>query len=125
MSENDVNNDSTNASTNNAAKITFADFTKIELRVAKVLEASEIEGADRLLRLRVDIGSEERQLVAGIKKSYAPEQLVGKHIVVVANLAPARLRGVDSEGMLLAAQTDDGPVLVSFDRDIAPGALVK
>lgn len=105
--------------------ITIQDFTKIELRVAKVLEASEIEGADRLLKLRVDIGTEERQLVAGIKKSYAPEDLVGKHIVVVANLKPARLRGVDSQGMLLAAQTEEGPLLVSFDKDVPAGAPVK
>jgi len=105
--------------------ITIADFTKIELRVAKVLEASAIEGADRLLKLRVDIGTEERQLVAGIKKSYAPEDLVGRQIVVVANLKPAKLRGVESQGMLLAAQTEDGPLLVSFDKDVAPGAPVK
>ncbi len=105
--------------------ITIQDFTKVELRVAKVIEANEIEGADRLLQLRVDIGSEVRQLVAGIKKSYSPEDLVGKHIVVVANLKPARLRGVESQGMLLAAQTEDGPILVSFDKDVPTGAPVK
>ena len=106
-------------------RIGINDFTKIELRVAKVLEASEIEGADRLLKLQIDLGSEKRQLVAGIKKSYTPEQLVGKHIVVVANLKPARLRGEESQGMLLAAQTDDGPVLVSFDKDVPLGSIVK
>jgi len=106
-------------------KITIEDFMKIELKVAKVLEASEIEGADRLLKLRVDLGSEERQLVAGIKSTYSPEELVGKHIIVVANLAPARLRGVESQGMLLAAQTESGPVLAAFDKDVAPGARVK
>ena len=106
-------------------KITIGDFFKVELKVAKVLEASEIEGADRLLRLRVDLGSETRQLVAGIKKSYTPEELVGKHIIVVANLAPAKLRGVESQGMLLAASTEDGPVLATFDKDVAPGAKVK
>ena len=109
-------------------KIAIDDFMKIELRVAKVLEASEIEGADRLLKLKVDLGAEQRQLVAGIKKSYTPEELVGKHIVVVANLRPARLRGEESQGMLLAAQTDDGPVLVTFDkgdREVAPGSMVK
>ena len=93
--------------------------------MAKVLEASEIEGADRLLRLRVDLGSETRQLVAGIKKSYTPEELVGKHIIVVANLQPATLRGVESQGMLLAASTEDGPVLATFDKAVAPGAKVK
>jgi methionyl-tRNA synthetase len=106
-------------------KIGIDDFMKVELRVAKVLEASEIEGADRLLKLQIDIGSEKRQLVAGIKESYTPEQLVGKHIVVVANLKPARLRGETSQGMLLAAQTDGGPVLVSVDKEVPLGSLVK
>jgi methionyl-tRNA synthetase len=106
-------------------KIKIDDFLKVELKVAKVLEASEIEGADRLLRLRVDLGSETRQLVAGIKKSYTPEELVGKHIIVVANLQPATLRGVESQGMLLAASTEDGPVLATFDKEVAPGAKVK
>ncbi len=106
-------------------KITIDDFMKVELRVAKVIEASAIEGADRLLKLQVDLGSEKRQLVAGIKKTYTPEELVGKHIVVVANLKPARLRGEESQGMLLAAQTDDGPALVWFDKDVPPGAVVK
>ncbi len=106
-------------------EIAIDDFTRVELRVAKILEASEIEGADRLLKLQIDLGSEKRQLVAGIKKSYAPEELVGKHIVVVANLKPARLRGEESQGMLLAAQTDDGPVLVSFDKEVPLGSVVK
>ena len=106
-------------------RIKIDDFFKIELKVAKVLEASEIEGADRLLRLRVDLGSQTRQLVAGIKKSYTPEELVGKHIIVVANLQPATVRGVESQGMLLAASTEDGPVLATFDKAVAPGAKVK
>ncbi len=106
-------------------KINIDDFFKVELKVAKVLEASEIEGADRLVRLRVDLGAETRQLVAGIKKSYTPEELVGKHIIVVANLQPATLRGVESQGMLLAASTEDGPVLATFDKAVAPGAKVK
>ena len=106
-------------------RITIADFQKIELKVARVVEASEIEGADRLLKLRISLGTEERQLVAGIKSAYAPEDLVGRNIVVVANLKPAKLRGVESQGMLLAAQTDDGPLLVGFDKDIAPGSVVR
>ena len=106
-------------------QITIDDFMKVELKVAKILEVSEIEGADRLLKLRVDLGAEQRQLVAGIKKSYAPDELVGRHIVVVSNLKPAKLRGEESQGMLLAAQTDDGPALVSFDKDVPLGAVVK
>jgi methionyl-tRNA synthetase len=106
-------------------EITIEDFGRLDLRVATVLEASEIEGADRLLKLRVDLGGETRQLVAGIKKSYAPDALVGKHIIVVANLKPTKLRGVESQGMLLAASTDDGPVLATFEKEVAPGSRVK
>jgi methionyl-tRNA synthetase len=106
-------------------EISIEDFAKIDLRVARVVEASAIEGADRLLRLVVDLGGETRQLVAGIKKTYAPENLVGKHIVVVANLKPAQLRGVESRGMLLAASTDDGPILATFEKEVAPGSKVK
>jgi methionyl-tRNA synthetase len=107
------------------SEITIEDFGKLDLRVAKVLEASEIEGADRLLKLQIDLGGERRQLVAGIKRSYRPEDLVGKNIIVVANLKPATLRGVESQGMLLAAQTDDGPVLATFEKEVVPGSRVK
>jgi len=106
-------------------EITIEDFARIDLRVARVIEASAIEGADRLLRLVVDLGGETRQLVAGIKKTYAPETLVGKHIIVVANLKPAQVRGVESRGMLLAASTDDGPIVATFDKEVAPGSKVK
>nr|PZN06005.1 MAG: methionine--tRNA ligase [Bacillota bacterium] len=105
--------------------ITIDEFAKIDLRVAEVLEASRIEGADKLLKLKVRIGEETRQIVAGIAKYYAPEQLVGKKIVVVANLKPARLRGVESQGMLLAASTEGKLVLVTVDGDIESGAKVK
>ena len=107
------------------ARITVKDFFKTELRAARVIEASEIEGADRLLKLRIDLGGEQRQLVAGIKSRYSPEELAGKTIIVVSNLEPARLRGVESQGMLLAASTDDGPVLATFDGDVAAGSVVK
>jgi len=106
-------------------EISIEDFARVDLRVARVVEASPIEGADRLLRLVVDLGGETRQLVAGIKKTYAPEALVGRHIIVVANLKPAVLRGVESRGMLLAASTDDGPIVATFEREVAPGSKVK
>jgi methionyl-tRNA synthetase len=106
-------------------EITIEDFAKIDLRVARVVEAATIEGADRLLRLVVDLGGETRQLVAGIKRTYSPESLVGKHIIVVANLKPAELRGVQSRGMLLAASTDDGPIVATFEKEVAPGSKVK
>lgn len=107
------------------AEINIEDFGKLDLRVARILEASEIEGADRLLKLRIDLGGEIRQLVAGIKSTYPPDTLVGKLIVVVANLKPAKLRGVESQGMLLAASTDEGPVLATFEKEVAPGSRVK
>ena len=85
------------------ATIDVETFRQVDLRVAEIVAAEPVEGATRLLRLQVDLGSERRQLVAGIAAYYTPEQLVGRKIVVVANLAPARIRGVESQGMLLAA----------------------
>lgn len=105
--------------------ITIDDFMKVDLKVARVIQAYEIEGADRLLRLEVELGGEVRQLVAGIKATYTPGELAGKYIVVVANLQPAKLRGVESQGMLLAATTDAGPVLATFDRPVTSGSRVK
>ncbi|WP_456474847.1 methionine--tRNA ligase subunit beta [Candidatus Pyrohabitans sp.] len=103
-------------------KVTIEDFEKLELRVGVVKSAEEIEGSDKLLKILVDIG-EERQLVAGIKRWYSPEQLVGKHIVVLANLKPAKLFGVLSEGMLLAAQDEQGVALLTAEGE--PGGRVR
>lgn len=106
--------------------ITFDDFSKIDLRVAKVLEARPHPDADKLLVLKIDVGGEERQIVAGIKQYYEPENLVGKLIVVVKNLKPRVMRGQESQGMLLAASTEDRSqvILVSPLADIAPGSRV-
>jgi methionyl-tRNA synthetase len=106
-------------------KITIDDFMRVELRVARVLSAERIEGADKLLKLQLDLGTETRQIVAGIAKAYAPEQLVGKSIVVVANLKPAKLRGVESQGMLLAADLDGRPIVATFEEDVKPGTRVR
>ncbi len=106
-------------------KIAIDKFLKVDLRVARVLSAERIEGADKLLKLQVDLGTEQRQLVAGIALAYEPEALVGRRIVVVANLKPARLRGVESQGMLLAADLDGKPVLATFDEDVPPGTQVR
>lgn len=107
--------------------ITFDDFARIKLRVGKVIEAGHHPNADKLLVLKVDIGQEVRQICAGIKSHYAPEQLVGRNVVLVANLAPRMMRGVESQGMLLAAVTEDRSqvVVVSPERDIPPGAPVS
>ncbi len=105
-------------------EITVADFKKLELKVAKILAAEEIPGADRLWRLVIDLGAEKIQIVAGIKAAYPKETLIGKSIVVVANLAPAVIRGIESRGMLLAAKNDQGLSLITLDRELPAGSLV-
>lgn len=106
--------------------ITIDDFKKVELKVGKVLEAAPHPNADRLIVMKVDLGSgETRQIVAGIKVSYAPEQLVGKTVIVVANLQPAVLRGVESQGMLLAASQPGVISVLTLDRDLPPGSPVS
>jgi methionyl-tRNA synthetase len=106
--------------------ISFEDFKKVELKVAKVLEAEEVPGAEKLLKLKIDLGSETRQLVAGIKKEYSPGELVSALIVVAATLEPRTVMGVESQGMLLAASGEDGsPVILRPDKDVKPGSIVK
>jgi methionyl-tRNA synthetase len=108
-----------------ADKIDIADFAKVELRVAQVIEAEKIPGSKKLLKLQVDLGDEKRQIVAGIADSYAPEALVGRKVVVVANLKPAKLMGVESNGMVLAATHDGKAVLLSVETETAPGSKVR
>ena len=106
--------------------ITIDDFVKVELRVAQVKVAEKVKGADKLLRLEVDLGDHTRQIVAGIAEAYPPESLVGRKIVVVANLQPRKLRGLESNGMLLAASVEGGqPVLAGFLEDVPAGARLK
>jgi methionyl-tRNA synthetase len=109
------------------AKIGIEDFAKIELRVGLVKSAEKVAGADKLLKVMVDIGDEVRQVLAGIAPSYAPEELVGRKVVVVTNLAPRKMRGVESNGMLLAASAgpDGKAVLCTFAEEIPTGAKVK
>ena len=98
----------------------------VELRAGRIVAAEPHPEADRLLRLQVDLGSEQRQIIAGIAEAYEPKELEGRTIVVVANLKPARLRGQVSEGMLLAATGEDGrPHLLTLDGELAPGARVS
>jgi methionyl-tRNA synthetase len=113
------------APTNNT--ITIDDFAKVELRVAEVKVAEKVKGADKLLRLEVDLGTETRQIVAGIAKAYDPQKLIGRKVVIVANLAPRKLRGLESQGMIVAASMgDDGvPVLAGFLEDVPVGARLK
>jgi len=105
--------------------LSFEDFKKVELKVGKVVSVEDHPNADKLMVMKVDLGEEEpRVLVAGLKGYYTGEELVGKLIVVVANLEPARLRGVESRGMLLAAQGGEKVVILTLEKDIAPGAPV-
>lgn len=107
--------------------ITIDDFAKIDLRVARVISAAPHPNADKLLVLQIDLGDEQRQLCAGIRGHYAPEELVGRNIVVVANLAPRTMRGEVSQGMLLAASTSDrsSVVVLTTERDVPPGSHVS
>jgi methionyl-tRNA synthetase len=106
-------------------KVDISEFAKIELRAARITAAEKIAGSKKLVKLQVDLGTEQRQVVAGIAEAYAPESLVGKTIVLVANLKPAKLMGVESNGMVLAGTVDGRAVLCSFDGDVAPGTKVK
>ena len=107
-------------------KISIDDFTKIELRVGVVKVAERVPKADKLLRLEVDIGTEVRQVLAGIAEAYAPETLIGRKVVIVVNLAPRKLRGLESNGMIVAASLEGGkPVLAGFLEDVPVGARLK
>ncbi len=106
--------------------ISIDDFAKVELRVAQILVAERVPKADKLLRLEIDLGTEKRQILAGIAQHYEPEKLIGRKIVVVANLAPRKMRGLESNGMLLAASLEGGaPVLAGFLEDVPLGARLK
>ena len=105
--------------------IGIEEFQKVQLKVAKILEAERVPKSSKLLKLQVDIGTEQRQIVAGIGKKYAPEELVGKTIVVVANLKPAKLMGIESQGMVLAAGDNDMLGLLGVSEDIPVGTKVK
>lgn len=105
--------------------ISFDDFKKIDLRVGKIRNAERVEGSEKLLKLAVDIGSEVRQLIAGIGKAYEPESLAGRSIVIVANLEPRIMMGLESQGMLLAASCGQKPVLLAPDGDVPPGSEVR
>jgi methionyl-tRNA synthetase len=110
-----------------APTITIDDFSKIDLRVGEVKSAEKVKGADKLLHLKVDIGeAEPRTIVAGIALAYQPEQLIGRKVVIVANLEPRKLRGLTSQGMIVAASLDGGvPVLAAFLENVPVGARLK
>ena len=105
--------------------ITFEDFTKIDLRIGTVLSAARVEGTDRLIKLDVDMGTEKRQIVAGMGEFLEPDAFVGKQVPVITNLEPRKLRGVESQGMLLAADVDGRPVLLHPIENVPPGSVVR
>jgi methionine--tRNA ligase beta chain len=105
--------------------MTIDEFQKMDLRVGKVLAAERIEGSEKLLKLSVDVG-EPRQIISGIAKSYAPEDLVGREIVIIANLEPRTMMGLESQGMILAAHGETGePVVLSVEREVPPGSKIS
>ena len=105
--------------------ITVEEFKKLNLQVATITGVQPHPNADRLYLVEVDLGAEKRQLVAGIRQAYAPEELMGRQVVVVENMAPAVIRGVESRGMILAAQGKDRIVIVSPEKTVDPGSIVK
>lgn len=127
--ENKPNNhafiDSQSLNLNNKSMIDFEEFQKIDLRIAKIIEAEKVEGSEKLLKLRVDLGDKKRQIVAGIQKFYQAEDLIGKEIVVAANLEPRMIMGIESQGMLLAADDDGQPVILNPDKEVPPGTKIR
>jgi len=110
-----------------AEEITIDDFAKVDMRVGEVQSAEPVKGADKLLHLKINIGEPEpRTIVAGIAKAYTPDQLIGRKVVIVANLAPRKLRGIESRGMIVAASLEDtAPVLAGFLESVPIGARLK
>jgi methionyl-tRNA synthetase len=106
-------------------QITIDDFMKVDLRTAKILEAEKVKKSKKLIKLKVDLGTEQRQVLAGIAEAYEPEQLVGRTVILVANLKPAKLMGLESQGMILAGSNGDAIILGGFDSDLPPGVRVK
>ena len=106
--------------------ISFSEFQKVDLKSGKILSVEEIEGLDKLYKLQVDMGEPKpRVLLAGIKQFYSPQELMGKDIVVAANLEPREIKGIRSEGMLLAADAKGEPILISPDKEVKPGTKIR
>jgi methionyl-tRNA synthetase len=107
------------------SQISIEEFAKVQMRVGQILEAEKIENSRKLVKLKVDIGTEVRQVVAGIAEAYERASLVNRKVVIVANLKPAKLMGVESNGMIVAASIDGKPVLATFAEEVPNGSLLK
>jgi len=105
--------------------ITIEDFAKLDLRAGKIINAQKVPGKDKLLVMQVDIGTETRTVVAGIAQEFSPEELIGKQVVLVANLEPKRIGGIVSHGMILAAGEEKALAIVTLDREVPPGTKVR
>ncbi len=106
--------------------ITIDDFSKVELRVGTVLSAEEVEEAEKLIKLMVDLGEEKpRQVLAGVKQWYKPSELVGKQVIIVANLEPRMMMGLESQGMMLAADSKDGPIFLTVPKSVPLGTKIR
>ena len=105
--------------------INFEDFVKIDLRIGKIIEAEKVEGSSKIIRTAVDLGEERKQILAGIGKFYTPEELINKIVIVVANLSPKKIMGMDSEGMILAVKDDNNLSLLGVDKEIKIGSKIS
>ena len=105
--------------------ITFEDFKKLDIRIGKVLSAEKVEGTDKLIKLQIDIGTERRQIVVGMAEFFGPDHLIGKEIPVLVNLEPRTFKGVQSHGMILAADVGGKPVLLFPEKKVPPGSIVR
>jgi len=109
----------------NIMMITFDDFKRLDIRIGKIIFSEKVTGTDKLLKLEVDFGSEKRQIVAGIAESYEAALLIGKEIPVLMNLEPRSIRGIESQGMILAIDVDGKPVLMHPDKEVPPGSIIR
>ncbi len=105
--------------------ISFEDFKKLEIKIGKISAAERIESSEKLIKLEVNLGKEKRQIVAGIAKFYNPDYLINKEVVILVNLEPRKLMGIESQGMVLAADFDGKPVLLIPEKEVPPGTIVK
>ena len=106
-------------------KISFEDFKKIEIKIGKIVAAEKIEKSDKLLKLEVDFGEEKRQIISGIAQDYPSEELIDKSFVFITNLEPRQIMGLESQGMILAADVEDHAILLEPNREVDPGTLVR
>lgn len=105
--------------------ITFEDFKKLDIRIGKILSAEKVTGADKLMKLEINFGTEKRQLVAGIAQFFEPDSLIGKEIPVLLNLEARSFKGIQSEGMILAVDVDGKPILLHPEKEVPPGSIIR